>query len=62
MMTFEEILQALKDNENVKRQKWTYIEYMHLDLVDGIEIYVDNEFIPYRLSYNDLFADDWEIL
>lgn len=60
-MNFEEALKALKEGEKVRRKSWIHICYLKLDSF-GLEIYVDGKTIPYVLGYDDLNAQDWEVV
>lgn len=54
-MKFEEVLPALRDGKKVRRASWENKDFT-LSFDD-----LDNSY-PHSLYFNDIFADDWEIV
>lgn len=54
-MKFEEVLPAFRDGKEVRRASWANKDFT-LSFDD-----LDNSY-PHSLYFNDIFADDWEII
>lgn len=65
-MKFYEVLEALENGKNIRRQSW---ENLHISMYEGVivegillnELYV-NDFKMHDFSQDDILADDWVIL
>lgn len=63
-MKLLELVPTLKDYTRIKRKKWDFFlvkphqDFDPLIMLDMVSIQIGK----YRLTYEDLLADDWEII
>jgi hypothetical protein len=64
MLSFENVIHALKSGNRVRRSNWDAGTYIHAngEVLSHVTRGIENSAMHYELGWHEVNADNWEIL